>query len=263
MTLESRESLMAKKKPVNTDLTDQSVALAEFAEKVVVAAEQFGVKKKSIQNFPLDEAERAIAADLPGLSATLKRKLKTKIGTFSVADTASIVMALAESLLEGEPLHRLKLLFISKKLTDCLQANVVPAAPGKDKPKKSKPTDTVYQFKITLLEATPRFGEESRFRIALSTNFTNISRRRGDGPTAICICSTSRVNTMVILNCWITGSMTSIVMIPRRLTSVKSCPIPAIGSASNTITISVMDGNMRSCSRGARQLIPMPIIHPA
>ena len=146
---------MAKKKPTTTDLTDQSVALAEFAAKALVGADQLGVKKKPIRDFPLDEAERAIAADLPGISATLKRKLKTKTGTFTVADTASIVMAIAESLLEGEPLKRLKLLFITKKLTDCLQTNVVPGVPAKAIPKKSKPTDTVYQFKITLLGAKP------------------------------------------------------------------------------------------------------------
>jgi hypothetical protein len=36
---------MAKKKPTNTDLTDQLVALAEFAAKTLVDAEQWGVKK--------------------------------------------------------------------------------------------------------------------------------------------------------------------------------------------------------------------------
>ena len=142
---------MAKHKPTKTDLSAQAVALAEFAAKALVAAEQLGIKKKAIQDFPLDEAERAIATDLPGLSATLRRKLKTKTGTFTVADTASIVLAVAESLLEGEPLQQLKLLFIAKKLTDCLQNNVVPAVPAKVTAKKSKPTDTLYQFKITLL----------------------------------------------------------------------------------------------------------------
>ena len=49
---------MAKHKPTTTDLSAQAVALAEFAAKTLVAAEQLGVKKKSIQDFPLDEAER-------------------------------------------------------------------------------------------------------------------------------------------------------------------------------------------------------------
>jgi hypothetical protein len=33
---------MARKKPTTADLTDQSVALAEFAAKALVAAEQLG-----------------------------------------------------------------------------------------------------------------------------------------------------------------------------------------------------------------------------
>lgn len=144
---------MAKHKPTAADLTAQSVALAEFAAKALVAAEQLAIKNKPVEDFTLDHSERAVAADLPGLSTTLKRKLKKQEATFTIADTASIVLALAEALLEGEPLQRLKLLFIAKKLTDCLEANVVPAAPTKAK--KSKPTDTLYQFKITLLDAKP------------------------------------------------------------------------------------------------------------
>jgi hypothetical protein len=87
---------MARKKQPQestTDLAAQSVALAEFADKALVAAEQSGVKKKPIPDFTLDNSGHAIAADLPGLSATLKRKLKKKDGTFTVADTASILMA--------------------------------------------------------------------------------------------------------------------------------------------------------------------------
>jgi hypothetical protein len=146
---------MAKKKPVTTDLTEQSVALAEFAAKALVAAEQLGAKKKVVDGFSLDDSERAIAADLPGLSATLKKKLAKTDATFTVADTASIVMAVAESLLEGEPLKRLKLLFITKKLTDCLQTRVVPAVPAKSKAKKARATLSIYQFKITLLGSKP------------------------------------------------------------------------------------------------------------
>lgn len=144
-----------KKQPTTptTDLTEQSVALAEFAAKALVVAEQLAIKKKVVDGFSLDEAERVITADVPGLSAPLKKRLAKRHGTFTVAETASIVMALAESLLEGEPLQRLKLLFIAKKLTDCLQANVVPAKPAKAR--KLKPTDAVYQFKITLLGAKP------------------------------------------------------------------------------------------------------------
>jgi hypothetical protein len=149
------ERSMPRKKPTTTDLTDASVGLAEFAAKALVAAEQLAIQKKPIPVFPLDNPERVIAAHLPSLSATLKRKLKAKTGTFTVADTASIVMALAESLLEGGPLQRLNLILIAKKLTDCLEVNVVPASSAKARAKKTKPTDAVYQFKITLQGVKP------------------------------------------------------------------------------------------------------------
>ena len=144
---------MARKKTIPTDLTTKAVALAEFGAKAMAAAEQLHLKNKAIQEFPLDMSERAMVANSPDLSATLKRKLKKTNADFTVADTASMVMALAESLLEGEQLQRLKLLFIATKLTECLQANVVSTAPSRIK--KSKLTGSLYQFKITLLGTEP------------------------------------------------------------------------------------------------------------
>ena len=144
---------MARRKPTSTDLTEQSVALAEFAAKALVTAEQLAIKKKIVDRFSLDEIERAIAAELPDLAAALKKKLTKKEAAFTVVDAANILMTVAESLLDGEPLQRLKLLFIARKLIDCLQDNVVPSVPAKAR--KSKPTDALYQFKVTLLGAKP------------------------------------------------------------------------------------------------------------
>jgi len=46
-------------------------------------------------------------------------------------------------------------LMVAKKLMDCLEKNIVrPDVPAKAK--KASPADTVYQFKITLLESRPR-----------------------------------------------------------------------------------------------------------
>jgi Plasmid pRiA4b ORF-3-like protein len=146
-----RQTSVAKKTKL---IADQAAALAEYAAKALSAAEQLAIKKKVVVGFPLNEAEKIFAAELPGLSATLKMKLAKKNATFTVADTASIVMAVADSLLEGEPLKRLALLVTAKKLIDCLEHNVVkPTFPTKAK--RSKPADIVYQFKITLLESHP------------------------------------------------------------------------------------------------------------
>ena len=146
---------MARKKPVkkSTHVANQAVALAEYAAKALVAAEQLRVKTKAVEGFPLDESERAIAAELPGLTATLRIKLAREKATFTVPDTASIVMAIADAILDGEPPKRLALLVTAKKLIDCLESSVVPSVHAKAM--KPKPTDTVYQFKITLLESQP------------------------------------------------------------------------------------------------------------
>jgi len=146
---------MARRKQAVVDLTQQSIALAEFGAKALVAAEQLRLKKKIIEDFPLDKTERVLAADLAGLSATTIKKLSKADATFTVAETASILMPLAEAILDAEPVLRLKLLYIAKKLIDCLQANVVPETPARIKGKKPTPTGTLFQFKITLLGIKP------------------------------------------------------------------------------------------------------------
>lgn len=144
---------MARKKPTSVNLTDQSVALAEYTAQALVLAERLAIKKKIVKRFPLDETDRAIAAKLPVITPTLKKKLANPAGTFTIAETGSIVMAVAESLLDGQPQEKLKRIAIAQKLLNCLQDNVVPLAPVKAR--KQKPTATVFQFKITLLDAKP------------------------------------------------------------------------------------------------------------
>jgi hypothetical protein len=61
-----------------------------------------------------------------------------------------MLMALSKSFLDAEPRQQAAWLVISQKLADCLQANIV-----MPKAKKPKPTDTIFQFKITLLGHKP------------------------------------------------------------------------------------------------------------
>src|SRR5690348_988367 len=56
-------------------IADQAAALAEYAAKALVAAEQLRIKTKAIEHFPLDDDERATVAELPALAAKLKKKL--------------------------------------------------------------------------------------------------------------------------------------------------------------------------------------------
>lgn len=149
---------MARKEFTPTDLTAQSIALADYAAKALVAAEQLRIKAKAVDDFPLTDNERATAADLPAAPAKIKKKLAKKGSTFTVAETASVVMALADSFLDVEPKQQVALLLIARKLLDCLQANI--ALPDvrpvrATRAGKADPANSVYQFKITLQESHP------------------------------------------------------------------------------------------------------------
>lgn len=128
-------------------LADQAVAVAEFAAKVYIAADELRIKTKRVKQFPLDENERATVAELPALSANLKKKLAKEDAAFTIIDVASMMMAISESVVGAEWRQHL---LIAMKLKDCLQESIITS-----KAKKSKPTDTIYQFKITLQESRP------------------------------------------------------------------------------------------------------------
>ncbi len=151
---------MARKKSAKRTniVADQAAALAEYAATALVAAEQLRIKTKTVDLFPLDDDERAAVAELPALSAKLKKKLAKQGGSFTVADVANIVTAAGESFTYAEPVQQAALLRVAKKLTDCLQANMVPPDQSHvtlSKATKAKPANTVYQFKITLQESHP------------------------------------------------------------------------------------------------------------
>ena len=190
---------MARKKQTRTTkktkaIADQGVALAEYAATALVAAEQLGIKAKAVEEFPLSEEERTTVAHLPALAAKLKKKLAKTDGPYTVAEVAGMVMAIAESLVDAEPKQQVTLLIVAKKLMDCLQANITTSNLRPAKRTRATPADTVYQFKITLLESRPRSGGESRCRTARSTSCTNTSRRRWAGRTRTCTTSGSRTS---------------------------------------------------------------------
>jgi len=78
-------------------IADQAVALAEYAAKALVAAEQLRIKTKPVDRFPLDEEERAALARLPALAAKIKKRLARKEGSFTAAEVASVVLGAAEA----------------------------------------------------------------------------------------------------------------------------------------------------------------------
>src|SRR5262245_5595641 len=68
---------MARKKQTQKAklIADQAAALAEYAAKALVAAEQVRINTKAVERFPLDDDEQATVAELPALAPKLKKKL--------------------------------------------------------------------------------------------------------------------------------------------------------------------------------------------
>ncbi len=139
-------------------ISDQAVQIAEFAAKALVAAEQLRIKTKPLEDFWLAPGQQEVLLLIPGLSKTIKNKL-AKEKSLTVAEVASMTMALAEDLPEGEAKKQVASLLVAKHLMDRLQEGIMakgePPAKKKSKRTPQTNTDVLYQFKITLLESKP------------------------------------------------------------------------------------------------------------
>ncbi len=139
-------------------ISDQAVLIAEFAANAIVAAEQRRIKTKPLDKFWLAPGQRDVLLLIPGLSKTIKNKL-AKEKPLTVAEVASVTMAVAEDLPEGEAQKQVALLLVAKHLMDRLQEGIMATAEPSAKKKPKRPTknksDILYQFKITLLECSP------------------------------------------------------------------------------------------------------------
>ena len=101
-------------------VSDQAVQIAEWAAKVLVAAERFGIKNKPLEHFYLAPAQREVLLLVPGVSKAIKTKLAKRGASFTVAEVTSMIMALAEDLLDGNARKQVAVLLIVKHLMDQL-----------------------------------------------------------------------------------------------------------------------------------------------
>jgi hypothetical protein len=146
----------ARKKRV---ISDQAVPIAEQAAKALVAAEQLGIKKKPLEKFWLAPAQRDVLILIPGVTNAIKNKLTSDGAAFSIAEVASMAMALAEDLPDGDARKQVAVMHLAKHLMDHLQTgiarNAEPLTTRMAKRTGKSATDQLYQFKITLLDITP------------------------------------------------------------------------------------------------------------
>ena len=108
-------------------LAEESVQLAEWAARMLIGAEQLGIKSKPVARFPMPRAQRAILMRLPIISAKLQEKLAEDEPQLTVGDVGGLLIAVSEALLDAAPLQQFALILTAKRLKDCLEAEVTSA----------------------------------------------------------------------------------------------------------------------------------------
>jgi hypothetical protein len=140
-------------------IADEAVEVALWAAQTFVAAGRLRIKTRSVENLALSPELRDVLLLVPGVPKTIKNKLARDKFPITVADVASMLMALAADLPEGEPRKQVALLLVAKQLMDCLEAEIArPTKPQATRRPKGKPkadSTVLYQLKITLLDSEP------------------------------------------------------------------------------------------------------------
>jgi len=136
--------------------SDQAVQIAEFAAKALVSAQQLRIKTKPLDEFLLAPGQREVLLPLPSLSKTIKNKV-AKEKPLTVAEVASMTMALAEEMPDGDGQTQVAMLLVARHLMDGLQDGITRLGEAKlsKQPKSKAATGKLLQFKITLLGIEP------------------------------------------------------------------------------------------------------------
>jgi hypothetical protein len=138
---------------------NSAAQLAEWAATALIAAEQLGIKKKRLEHFWLSPAQREVLLLVPGITKAIKNKLAKDKSTFTVVEVASMTMALAEDVLDGDVRKQLAVMLVARHLVDQLQEAVAgPAEPKQTKSQKpigNAGRQVLLQFKITLRDSKP------------------------------------------------------------------------------------------------------------
>lgn len=140
-------------------ISAQAVPIAQFAARALVAAGQLGVRKKVLEFFTLAPAQREVLILVPGMTQALRKKLAKPGTSFSIEEVASITMALAEDLPDGDARQQVAVMYLAKHLMDHLQSGIAaattPKPANKPKSKLKVASNKIFQFKITLLGSEP------------------------------------------------------------------------------------------------------------
>jgi hypothetical protein len=108
-------------------IVDQAVELAEWAARMLIGAEQLGIKEKPVARFPLAWTERAVMLLFSAVDKKTLAKLEKEEPSFTVAEVGGLLMAIAEALLDAPPLQSNALLSTAKSLMSCLEEEIAGA----------------------------------------------------------------------------------------------------------------------------------------
>ena len=135
------------------ELTEQSVALAEWAAKMLIGAEQLVIKSKPVARFPLSPGEeRAVLLMTQNVDEKVQKKLMAENPKLTVGEVGGLLMAVVEAMIDAPPVQGFALSMTAKSLMNCLETEVT----GALKPAGSKGTSImIYRLKITLEDSEP------------------------------------------------------------------------------------------------------------
>ncbi len=109
---------------IEPTLAEESLQLAEWAAKILIGAEQLGIKTKTVSQFPLPRAQQSILMRLPITSTNLKAKLAEDAPLLTIGEVSGLLIAVSEALIDATPLEQFALILTAKRLKECLEAEV-------------------------------------------------------------------------------------------------------------------------------------------
>lgn len=135
-----------------TQLAEQSIAVAEWGARMLIGAERLGIKSKPVARFPLPGAERAVLLMTPGIDEKLQKKLMATNPKLTVGEVGGLLIAVAGAMLDAAPMQGFALIMTAKSLMNCLESEVTGAM---EPAVKSGAKTTIYRLRITLADVEP------------------------------------------------------------------------------------------------------------
>jgi hypothetical protein len=108
-------------------VADEDVELPEWAARMLLGAEQLGIKDKPVKQFQLPWAERGVLLLFTSADKTILNKLEAEKPSVTIGEVIGLLMKVAEALLDAPQLHRQALLSTANSLMYCLEAEVTGA----------------------------------------------------------------------------------------------------------------------------------------